>query len=208
MTTTHKLIQLLVIATCLFIVGVTGVQAEAHAGNKANENPSSYANPSSQNWGQMSNAMKKSMDPNVMNNMMAMMMNPEKMMSMESCAQCHDGEDVARYQKDFGPMMDAMKPMAAMMNPMMNMMSPMMAPMMGMMGPTMGMMGPMMNPMMSMMGPMINPMMGMGGSMMSPTMGMVNPMMNPAGMMDPKQYEQLFNQWNNSMGNMTPQTTK
>ena len=56
---------------------------------------------------------------------------------------------------------------------------------------------------------MMNPMMDMSGAMMSPMMGMVNPMMgpmmNPAGMMDPKQYEQWFNQWTESMKNMAPQ---
>ena len=66
----------------------------------------------------------------------------------------------------------------------------------------MGMMGPMMNPMMGMSGAMMSPMMGMVNPMMGP---MMNPMMNPAGMMDPKQYEQWFNQWTESMKNMTPQ---
>ena len=85
---------------------------------------------------EMTPAMQKSMDPNVWSNMMAMMMNPEKAMSMESCAQCHDAETVARYAKDFGPMMEAMKPMMSMMNP--HQMSSMMNPnaYMGMMGPT------------------------------------------------------------------------
>ena len=205
MFTPQKLIQLLVIVTCLFFVGVAGIQAEEHAGTEAEANSNTY----STNWGQMSPAMKKSMDPNVMNNMMAMMMNPEKMMSMESCVQCHEGEDIARYQKEYGPMMEAMKPMMSMMNPMMGMMSPMMNPMMGMMNPMMGMMSPMMNPMMGMGGSMMGPMAGMSapmmGAMMNP-MGMMgsyggNPMgQMPGGqMMDPKQYEQWFNQMTESM---------
>jgi len=216
MFTPQKLIQFIVIAICLFIAGAATIHAEEHAGNEA-ENKSN-ANASNLNWGQMSQATQKSMDPNVMNNLMNMMMtSPDKLMSIESCAECHTDEEVARYQKDFGPMMEAMKPMMSMMNPMMGMMGPMMNPMMGMMGPMMypmmGMMNPMMGPMMGMAAPMMNPMMDMSGAMMSPMMGMVNPMMgpmmnpmmNPAGMMDPKQYEQWFNQWTESMKNMTPQ---
>ena len=99
---------------------------------------------------------------------------------------------------------------------------------MGMMGPMSGGMGGMMNPM-GMMGPMSG---GMGGmmnpmSMMYPVMGMMGPMMgpmsggmggmggvhggNPMGqmpggqMMDPKQYEQWFSQWTETMKNFTPQ---
>jgi len=170
----------------------------------------------------MSYPMQKSMDPQVWTQMMGMMMDPAKMMSMESCALCHDGEDLARYSKDFGPMLEAsqqmgqlmsphqmmqsMNPMmSSMMNPMAMMMNPMtmMYPMMGMMGPMMGMMNPMM---MGMMNPMtmMNPMM-MGGSMMNPMMmggNMMNPMgmggsynANPMGqMMKPEQYTDWFNQ--------------
>ena len=166
--------QLIAIATCLFFALIATLQAEEKA----------KANPYYPNWGEITPAMKKSMDPNVMNNLMKMMMDPEKMMSTESCVQCHEPEDVARYEKDLGPMMEAMKPMMSMMNPMM-------APMMGMMTP------------------MMNPAMDMSYSMMSPMMGMVNPMMgpmmNPMGMMDPKQYEQWFNQWTESMKNVSPQ---
>ena len=147
----------------------------------------------------MSYPMQKSMDPQVWMQMMTMMMDPAKATSMENCALCHEGDDLARYVKDFGPMMEPMQKMGQamsphqmlqqlnpmmggmgnMMNPMSMMMNPMsmMNPMMGMMGPAMSMMGPMMNPM-GMMGPMMNPM-----SMMGPAMGMMGPMMNPMGMM-------------------------
>ncbi len=219
-----KSLRMSMIIICIFFVGAVSIQAE--------EKKSETAVPSMQS---MTPAMQKSMDPQVWSNMMAMMMNPEKMMSMESCAQCHDGEDVARYQKDFGPMMEAMKPMMRMMNPhmmtsmmnpnaYMNMMNPamymnMMGPMMGMMGPMMGMsapmMGSMMNPM-SMMNPamymnMMYPMMGMMGPMMGPMAGGMhgsNPMAQMPGgqMMDPKQYEQWFSQWTEMMKNFTPQT--
>ena len=178
----------------------------------------------------MSFAMQKSMDPNVWMQMMGMMMDPAKMASMENCALCHEGEALARYAKDFGPMMEPMQNMAksfaphqmvSQMNPMMGsmggMMNPamymnMMYPMMGMMGPMMGMMGPMMNPM-GMMGGMMNPM-----TMMNPMMGMMNPnmMMNPMGMMggannanpmgqmmNPEQYTDWFNQM---MKSFTPQS--
>ena len=156
----------------------------------------------------MSYPMQKSMDPQVWMQMMTMMMDPAKATSMENCALCHEGDDLARYAKDFGPMMEPMQKMGQamsphqmlqgmspmmggmgnMMNPMSMMMNPMsmMNPMMGMMGPMMGMMGPMMG----MMGPMMNPMSMMGGmggmgGMMNP-MAMMNPMsmmMNPMGMM-------------------------
>ncbi len=181
MLVSFKIVRMVIISMCFFMCGVFNLQAEEA------QTQNSYAG--------MSDAMQKSMDPQVWTNMMAMMMNPEKMMSMESCAQCHDGEDVARYAKDYGPMMEAMKPMAEMMSPhmmaqMMNpntymsmmypMMNPamymnMMAPMMGMMGPmSMGMMNPamymnMMYPMMGMLGPMTG--MGMSGMGM-PGMGM------------------------------------
>jgi hypothetical protein len=155
----------------------------------------------------MSYPMQKSMDPQVWMKMSTMMMDPAKATSMENCALCHEGEDLARYTKDFGPMMEPMQKMGQAMSPhqmlqqmnpmmggmggsggmgnMMNPMSMMMNPM-SMMNPMMGMMGPMM----SMMGPMMNPMM-MGG-MMGPMMGMMNPMsmmgggmggMNPMSMM-------------------------
>ncbi len=217
-----NIFQLIIVAACLMVASVTTIQAE-----ETNTNQYSMQG--------MSSAMQKSMDPNVWTNMMTMMMNPEKAMSMESCAQCHDAEDVARYTKDFGPMMEAMKPMMSMMNP--NMYMNMMYPMMGMMNPMMAsmmnpmaymnmmypMMGGMMNPM-AMMNPMtmMGPMMGMGGmsSMMNP-MGMMggmgmpgmtapggNPMAQMPGgqMMDPKQYEQWFSQWTEMMKNMTPHT--
>ena len=100
--------------------------------------------------------------------------------------------------------MNMMNPMMSMMNPAMysNMMYPMMgmgAPMMGsMMNPMMGM--NMMNPMMGMMGPMS----GMGMPGMPPSNVQGN---NPMGqIMDPKQYEQWFNQWTEMMKNFSPQS--
>ena len=159
----------------------------------------------------MSYPMQKSMDPQVWMQMMTMMMDPAKATSMENCALCHEGDDLARYAKDFGPMMEPMQKMGEamsphqmlqgmspmmggmgnMMNPMSMMMNPMsmMNPMMGMMGPMMGMMGPMMGPMMNpmMMGPMMgmmNPMSMMGGmgGMMNPMSMMMNPMSMMGGM--------------------------
>ncbi len=115
----------------------------------------------------------------------------------------------AMYMNMMNPMMGMMNPgmYSNMMNPMMGM--NMMYPMMGMGAP---MMGSMMNPMMGM--NMMYPMMGMMGPMMSPMSGMGMPGMsggaqsgNPMGqMMDPKQYEQWFNQWTEMMKNFTPQT--
>jgi hypothetical protein len=87
-----------------------------------------------------------------------------------------------------------------MMNP--NAYMSMMNPMMGMMGPMMGMMAPMMG--MGGMSSMMNPM-GMMGNMggMNNYGANNNPM---SQMMDPKQYENWFKQWTESMQNMAPQT--
>ena len=174
----------------------------------------------------MSYPMQKSMDPQVWSQMMAMMMDPAKAMSMESCALCHEGDDLARYAKDFGPMMEASQQMAQYMSPhqmmqgmtpMMNMMNPMamMYPMMGMMGPMMGMMNPMMMGMMNPMA-MMNPMTMMNPMAMMNPMTMMNPMMggggmggyshgNPMGqMMKPDQYTDWFNQMSEMMKQFTP----
>ncbi len=175
----NELFRLIAIVACLIVASTATIQAEE-------------SNNTQPNMMGMSSAMQKSMDPNVMMKMMNMMMDPEKAMSMESCAECHDAETVARYAKDYGPMMESMKPMMSMMNP--QMMNSMMAPMMGMMAPMMGMMNPMMGSMMNPMA-MMGPMMGMGGmssmmnpmAMMGPMMGMggMSSMMNPMTMMNP-----------------------
>lgn len=192
----HALMYSIILSSILYFVGFSNV----HAADEAT--------PANSMAG-MTFEMQKSMDPNTWMQMMQMMMDPNAT-AMASCALCHEGEDLARYQKEFGPMMDVannmykaagphqaaqyMNPMMGMMNP--SMMSGMMNPMMGMMNPMMSMMGPMMNPMsmmgmmgpmMGMMGPMMNPMGMMGGgmnpmSMMNP-MGMMGGMMNPMGMM-------------------------
>ena len=187
----HALLFSIILSSILYFVGFSNVHA-------AEEAKPAYSMEG------MTAEMQKSMDPNTWMQMMQMMMYPNAT-AMGSCALCHEGEDLARYKKDFGPMMEAatnmykaagphqaaqyMNPMMGMMNPNMmgGMMNPamymnMMYPMMGMMGPMMGMMGPMMNPM-GMMGGMMNPM-----TMMNPMMGMMNPsmmggMMNPMGMM-------------------------
>ena len=172
-----RLFQWVMIASCLFIASIVSIQAEDAQQAQA-------ATPSTS--GSMTTTMQKSMDPNVWAQMMAMMMNPQKSSPGATCALCHEAADVARFQKDFGPMMHAMwQPYKAMMNP--QMMTSMMDPnaYMGMMNP-MNMMNPamymnMMNPMMGMMGPMMASMMNPMG-MMGPMMGMMNPMnmMNPA----------------------------
>ncbi len=178
------------IAISIFLL-IPSIQAEETADQTAHPN-----------WGGMTQAMQKSMDPNVWSQMMAMMMDPQKSSPIATCALCHQDKDVARYQKDFGGMMDAMwQPYQSMMNP--HMMSSMMNPnaYMSMMNPATYM--NMMYPMMGMMGPM----MGMGAPMMNPGGHMMNPgghmMNNP---MDPKQYEQWFGQWTDMMKNFVPQT--
>ena len=132
--------------------------------------------------GDLSSAMQKSMDPAVWTRLMGMMANPQSASPIASCAECHTPEQVAQYQKDFGPALNAMwDPVKQAMNP--ATWGALMQPATAMMNP-MAMMGPMMNPM-TMMGPMMNPM-AMMGPMMNP-MGMMNPMtmMNPAMMMNP-----------------------
>lgn len=128
-----------------------------------------------------------------------------------SCTQAEEEKkSPATSSSDMTTMMNPM--MMGQMNGMMNpqMMTSMMNPMMGMMNPMMmggGMMNPMMGmnmmyPMMGMMGPMSG---GMGMPGMSANNG--NPMSQMPGgqMMDPKQYEQWFNQMTEMMKNMTPQ---
>ena len=205
-----KYTRSIVIATILSAVGIVGIQAEEA---KQQIPP--------QTWDAVTPAMQKSMDPNVWSQFMAMMMNPQKSSAVATCALCHQGDDIARYQKDFGMLMDSMwEPYKAVMNPhmmlsftnpnaYMGMMNPamymnMMYPMMGMMGPMMGMGAPMMNPAMYM--NMMYPMMGMMGPAMGGMYG-GNPMAQVPGaqMMDPKQYEQWFGQWNEMMKNFMPQ---
>ncbi len=117
------------------------------------------------------------------------MMNPMMMGQMNGMMNPH------MYMNMMGPMMNPHM-MTSMMNPMMmggSMMNPMMG--MNMMYPMMGMMGPMMGPMSGGMG---MPGMGAHGNNAMSQM--------PGGqMMDPKQYEQWFNQWTEMMKNMAPQ---
>ncbi len=80
----------------------------------------------------LSHSMQNSMDPQVMTNLMnSMMASPTDMMTnpMASCAQCHDGNDMARYQQGMGPFMAMMNPSnwfspQAYMNMMTGMMDP------------------------------------------------------------------------------------
>ena len=212
----HALIYSIILSSILYFVGFSNVHAAEDAKPAYSMEGMTYE-------------MQKSMDPNTWMQMMTMMMDPNAT-AMGSCALCHEGDDLARYQKDFGPMMEAatnmykaagphqaaqyMNPMMGMMNPSMmgGMMNPamymnMMYPMMGMMGPMMGMMGPMMGGMMNpaMMGGMMNPM-AMMGPMMNP-MGMMGGgynAANPMGMMDPKQYENWFEQMTEMMKSFAP----
>ncbi len=199
----------------------------------------------------LSYATQKSMDPKVWMKLMNSMMSGELQgqPAIASCVECHTNEDIARYQKDFGGMMQMMNPMLQMANPQMYGAMPgmMMNPMMGMMmNPMTGMMmnpmtGMMMNPMTGMMMPGMMPgipgmppmgmMPGMPPAGMMPGMppaGMM-PGMPPTGMMpsfpmmphpggsiapgtkpgqppimEPKQYEQFYKQWQDMMSKMMP----
>ena len=141
-----------------------------------------------------------------------------------SCTHADDEEksqtpiNNANPNSQMNPYMNIMTPMMGNMGQMNGMMNPHMF--MNLMGQMNGMMNPhlymnMMNPMM-MSGAMVNPMMGMNmmgpmpGGMGMPGMGATNsnnPMAQMPGgqMMDPKQYEQWFNQWSEMMENMTAQ---
>lgn len=117
----------------------------------------------------MTYPIQKSIDPNTWMQMLTNMVSPRKTSPEVMCALCHQGEDMARYQKDFGLIMDSMwEPYKAMMNP--HMMLSFMNPnaYMGMMNPTMYM------------------------NMMYPMMGMMGPMMG--ALADPKQYEKRHNE--------------
>jgi len=81
--------------------------------------------------GTVTPAMQKSMDPGVWMQLMTMSMNPQTWSNpIGTCALCHTGEDMARYQKTFGPSLSAMANPAMWMNPTayMGMMGPMMDP--------------------------------------------------------------------------------
>ena len=57
------------------------------------------------------------MQPNTWFQMMSNMMNPQQVSPVDMCASCHEGQDIARFQQNFGPMMNAMwEPYKAMMS--------------------------------------------------------------------------------------------
>ena len=204
-----KLIQLFVIITCLFIVGVVSIQAEEDKKSQAAAYPfipgmhgmPGVPMPSTES---VNYAMQKMMDPNTMILLMSMMMNPKDVTAEAICVTCHMGEDIARYQTYYGPMLEAMwQPFKTAMDPatytgMMGMADPM-----GGYG-SMGVNNPMFNPAMWMnpmtwMNPgnymgMMNPMTWMNAgnymqmmnpmaymNMMYPMMGMAGPMMGGMG---------------------------
>ncbi len=128
----------------------------------------------------MTYSMRKSMDPNTWIQMMTSMMNPHSASPFAMCASCHEEEDIARYQKQFGPMMQSMwGSYAAMMDP--------------------HAMGQMMNP--TTMTQMMHQMMAMPMQMMMPMMGMnphaslpVLPNNSIPNVMDPKEYEKWYHE--------------
>ena len=231
MFTPQKLIQLFVIIACLFAVGVASIQAEEQKKSQP-AYPHMSGMPSMPSTESVNFAMQKMMDPNTMTLMMSMIMNPKDVTVEGMCVICHTGEDIARYQTNYGPMLDAMwAPFQASMNPatytgMMGMADPMMGGYGGM-----GATNPMFNPAMWMdpmtwMNPgnymgLMNPMTWMNAGnymqMMNPMayMNMMGPMMGgygnpmaqmPGGqMMDPKQYEQWYSQMTDMMKNIVPQ---
>ena len=184
MISPQKLIQLFVITICLFIVGVASIQAEEMKSQPAYPMPSMHGMPGipMPSTESMNYAMQKMMDPNTMTLLMAYMMNPKDVTVEAMCITCHMGEDIARYQKYYGPMLNAMwQPFQTAMDP------ATFSGMMGMADPMMGGYGsmgggnPMFNPAMWM-----NPMTWMNpGNYMS--------LMNPMVWMDPANYMQMMN---------------
>ena len=81
-------------------------------------------------WG--SSAMQRSMDMNTYNTLFKLMSENPQMMTSPAplCAQCHDGEAMARYQKTLFPAFQLMMNPANWMNPnaYMQAMTPMMDP--------------------------------------------------------------------------------
>jgi len=140
-----------------------------HNNSTNNENKYSMMEPFA-NGGMtgFSYAMKQSMNPNTWMNIMMGMMNPHQTSPIAMCANCHQGEELTRYQQTFGTMMQSMwNPYQSMMNPMM------------------------MNPMMmnQMMHQMTAPMMSFGFPAQTPRPN--NAMPSP---MSPKDYEKWYNE--------------
>lgn len=133
----------------------------------------------------MTYAMRKSMDPKTWMQMMTTMMNPHGTSTEAMCASCHEGEDLARYQNQFGPMMQpSWNQYKAMMDP--HAMGAMMNPMM---------MTQMMHQMAAIPMQMMMPMMMNSGLGMNPHMGIpTTPSATVPKVMDPKQYEEWYNE--------------
>lgn len=132
----------------------------------------------------MTYTMRKSMDPKTWMQMMTNMMNPHGSSPEAMCASCHQGEDLARYQKQFGPMMSSS------WNQYKSMMDP------HTMGSNMNpaMMTQMMHQMMAIPMQMMMPMMYSGYGM-NPHMGIPTyPSMSVPKVMDPMQYENWYNE--------------
>jgi len=118
-------------------------------------------------------SMQKSMDPNTWMKMLTSMINPHGVSPEAMCALCHREKEVARYQKQFGPIME----------PTWNQYKAMMDP---------HVMGSMMNP--AMMTQMMHQMVAMPMQMMAP---MMNSGAGTSGMlpnvMSPDQYKEWYN---------------
>ena len=139
----NRTVRLYLAAALAFFASVAGAQ-ETGAENAPRDTQ------------ELSVAVQKSMDPNVWIKLMNSMMSGELQgqPAIASCVECHTDEDVARYQKDFGGMLQAMNPVMQMGNPqlyggMANGMTAMINPMTGMITPMMGMAYPMTGMMMA-----------------------------------------------------------
>lgn len=126
----------------------------------------------------LSHAMRKSIDPNTWMQLMVNMMNPQGTSSQAMCAACHDGPDLARYQQQFGPMLDAINPMMGMMNPNLLMMNQMMMYPMQMMMPFMS-----------------------GFESPPQAIAPSNPPSPPSGIMSPEDYKKWYNDQQEKLNN-------
>ena len=114
MFTSKKLISIFIILIALLVAGFIPLQANEK--EESMTTPMPYASMLFGGPG-FTPAMQKMMQPNTWFQMMSNMMNPQQASPIDMCASCHEGQDIARFQQNFGPMMNAMwEPYKAMMS--------------------------------------------------------------------------------------------
>ena len=135
--------------------------------------------------------ISKSMDPNTWMQMMMNMMNPHGTSAQDMCASCHQGDDLARYQQQFGPFLDASwNQYKAMMDP--HAFGAMMNP---------NLMTQMMHQMMTIPTQMMMPFMSGNFGMTSHPMGPSNSSGSFPNLMSPEEYKNWYDEQQDKRGN-------